>query len=235
MRTIVSLLNEYREYLEHERQLAAQTVKAYLSDLRVLNDFVSEKPIDEIGLDDLRAFIRDMSKHGLKTGTIHRRVGGFTTFWKWLRLQHFQVEVITEGLKLPKLQQKIPAYLTASEVKLFANTPSRGATPFIRKRNEMAFKTLAWFGLRRSELLNLKVSDVHLADKLLVVRNTKSKRDRMLPIPSGLVGEFEQWISKLKPDSYLFPSSNGKVWRQHFFYAAFYKHVADCGLSGRDI
>lgn len=230
MNTIPSLLTDYREYLEHERQVAKATVTAYLSDLRTLEAFV-QKPVEEMGMDDLRAFMRHMSKNGIRTATIHRKIAGFTTFWKWLKLQHVVDEVITERIRLPRLQQKAPTWLTVEELERFINTPAQGSTWWVRLRNGLAWKTLAWFGLRRGELLNLRIGDVRLSDKLIVIRETKGKRDRVLPIPSQLLPDLERLMTKREEGDYLFSSVNGKEWKKDFFMYAFRRHLEACQLA----
>ncbi|MBI5671260.1 MAG: tyrosine-type recombinase/integrase [Chloroflexi bacterium] len=234
MNTIPSLLAAYREYLEHERQLAKATVTAYLSDLRTLDAF-APKPVEDMTVDDLRAFMRHMSKNGLKTATIHRKIGGFSTFWKWLKLQHVVTENITERLTLPKMQQRVPVWLSHDELRRFVMTPAPGSTKWVRWRNGMAWKTLAWFGVRRDELRKLRVGDVHLVDRVLIVRETKGKRDRVLPIPQKFFDELAAWVAERPADQYLFPSTGGDYWRKEFFYPAFYAHLEACGLSGKGI
>lgn len=232
---IETLIPEYLEYLRYERQLAISTLKAYKTDLLRLAEFVQGQPVQDITRDDLRALVRDMSRQGLATGTIRRHIHGFNTFWDWLKITHRVQENQAELVQLPKLQRKVPDWLDVDELERWVNTPAQGQTPEIRWRNMTAWRTLAWLGLRRSELLNLRVDDVRLPDKEIIIRNSKGGKDRVLPIPDRLYSGLLQQMDKRPGAAFVFPSSAGNRWRERFFHQAFKAHVAACGLENRTI
>jgi site-specific recombinase XerD len=98
---ILDLLPRYAIYLEHERKLAKQTRIAYLSDLRVLARFISDD-VTAINVDNLRAYMRDLSEKGAATNTIRRKFRGFATFWQWMRMEGIVEDVPTDRIRLPK-------------------------------------------------------------------------------------------------------------------------------------
>ncbi len=234
MTNMLDLLSSYTDYLVHERQLAHATMVAYVSDLHTLESFL-QKPLESITSDDLRAFMRHMSKDGKQTTTIRRKMHGFTTFWQWLHLQGIVAKVITEDLRLPKRPRKTPNWLSQNELLRFLNAERTDTTEFAQKRDSMAFKTLAWLGLRRSELLNLSVEDVDLNKGIVVIRNGKGRRDREIPIPETLIAEFAAYLADIKPTTYLFPSAAGKFWKPKFFSAAFHDQLKAADLEGKGI
>jgi len=234
MTSIIELLPSYSEYLMYERQLAQATMIAYISDLHTLESFL-QKPIESVVSDDLRAFMRHMSKAGKQTTTIRRKMHGFTTFWQWLRLQGIVTKVLTEDLHLPKRPRKTPNWLSHDELLRFLTAERTDTTAFAQQRDSMAFKTLAWLGLRRGELLNLLVEDIDLNKGIVVIKNGKGRRDRELPIPDALTAEFESYLNEVKPGHYLFPSAAGKFWKPKFFAAAFHDQLRAAGLEGKGI
>lgn len=193
MTKISELIHDYTEYLEFERVVATQTLKAYLSDIHRLTNSVGNIDIENVKLDDLRRHVRDMSKDGLANATIRRRIHSLNTFYGWLVLENVVEEVISRKLHLPKRHRKQPTWLSDNEIRRFANTDSP---------HSIAWKILAWFGLRRSEVLALDWRDVRLQDKVIIIRDTKSKRDRVMPIPSVFRQELTSaWIERGMPES----------------------------------
>jgi site-specific recombinase XerD len=233
MTTITALLPRYEEYMVHERALAASTVRAYLLDLRKLAVF-TDRPVEEIDRDELRRYMRDLSKRGLAPSTIRRMFHGFGTFWKWLKMERVVDQVATESLNLPRLNKTTPYWMSEEELRRFANTPARSHRKKLIFRDSVAWKMLAWLGLRRQELLNLRVKNVHLADQVVVIRNTKSKRDRALGIPDELLPLLAQLCAGRDDDAYVFGMYGGR-WNLGSFNKAFKRHLLTCGLAGGNI
>lgn len=231
---ILNLLPEYIEYLRHERRLSESTLTAYVSDLRQLARFLNRE-VGDISRDDVRSFMRDLSRRGLSTTTIRRRVHGFSTFWNWLMLTNRADENIAKLITLPKQQRKVPDWLDATELERWVNTPAPGSTWKIRHRNMTAWRTLAWLGLRRSELLKLQIEHVRLEDREVIIRNPKGGKDRVMPLPERLVADVVKQIGDRTGSEYLFASQAGKRWGKEYFYQAFHAHVVACGLADREI
>lgn len=228
MSTITHLLPAYRLYLEHEAKRSPMTVAAYLSDLRRLAAFVDDRPIGAIQSDDLRAYMRVLSQAGLSTRTVERKMACFSTFWKWLKLEGRVTVVITESVRVPKPQRRLPVWLTESELLSFASTPDPNP------RNDLAWKVLAWLGLRRGELLRLRCDDVLLEDRILIIRRGKGGRDRALPLPDALWEHFQRYLTG-HTNERVFPSNTGGDWSPQSFTAAFKEHLKRCGLGGRGL
>jgi site-specific recombinase XerD len=228
MTTITELLPRYEEYMVHERALAPATVRAYLLDLVKLAKFTALS-VEEVDRNELRRYIRALSKRGLAPATIRRMFHGYGTFWKWLLLEHVVTENATAGLTLPRLNRTTPNWLSEDELRRFANTPTASRRKKLRFRDAVAWKMLAWLGLRRQELLNLKVANVHLADKVIVIRNTKSKRDRALGIPDELYPLLKRLCLGKDADAYVFGMYGGR-WNLGSFNKAFKRHIQRCGF-----
>ncbi len=112
---MLRVLDDYIDYLRHERQLSESTIAAYVSDLRQLAEFMGHRPVQDVTRDDLRAFMRELSRQGRATGTIRRHMHGFSTFWDWLRLSHLVSENEAALIVLPKLKRKVPDWLTQDQ------------------------------------------------------------------------------------------------------------------------
>jgi len=234
MTTILALLPAYESYLRHERQLADLSIVAYLSDLHALGAFLTGKEVSRIEINDLRAYMRNLSEQGFKVASIRRKFHGFGTFWRWLKMEGHTSDVITEQLRLPRKPQLVVKWLNAHDLKRFVDTPVNRRDPFIQARDSLAWRLLAWLGLRRSELLNLDVQDIRLVDDVIVIRAGKGKKDRVLPLPMPLKDDLIAFIGDRRAGPLLL-SERGTKWAVKSFNRAFQRHLRACNLEGQGI
>lgn len=232
--SIAELMPAYLDYLEHERQLAALSIVAYTIDLRGLAAFLDGKSVSEIEVNDLRSYMRDLGRRGFKVATIRRKFHGFGTFWRWLRMEGYTGEVITEYLRLPKKPHSVVQWLNAHDLRTFVETPVNRADPHEQQRDRLAWLLLAWLGLRRSEVLDLAVEDVRILDEVIIIRAAKGDKDRVLPLPPVLKSDLVSFIGQRK-SGYFFLGRDGTQWKVKAFNRAFARHLRACGLDGQGI
>lgn len=228
------LIPAYRDYLKYERQLRPQTVQAYTSDVRGLDKHLPGVHIGQVTVDDLRRYLRQMSKDGLHTNTIRRRFHGFGTFYEWLILEGHTDQNLAHKVRLPKKREGVPRWLTPAELAAFVTTPAAGRYRVVRERHQAAWHALAWLGLRRSELLKLQVQDVRLAESLVLIRDTKSGHDRLLPLVDQLGHELGLCIAG-RGAGPVFCTRAGRPWKPSDFMVDFRHHLERAGLAGRGI
>ena len=222
---ITSLLPRYEQFLRFELQRADATVSAYLSDLRGLDSAI-DKPVEQIAKNDLRAYMRALGKRGISRSTVRRKVNGMSTFWKWLIDEGYIDANVTSGIVLPKRERKFARWLSETELRRYVETPDDDP------RNALAWKLLAWLGLRRDELRRLRVGDVNLNDHRITIRDAKGQKDRVLPIPDALKDDLADAQADGWRDAgmYLLPGDKGGYWSKNSFYKAFNAHVAAADL-----
>lgn len=230
---ILDLIPAYTDYLTHEKGLKKATIVNYLADLRKYGQ-INPKPVSEITLDDLREYQRYLSKgEGWTAVSVRRCVSGFVTFWRWLKVEGRVSDVLPSMLTLPKKKKVIPRWINEQELKRFATTPDKHPDPRLAQRNNLAWMTLATLALRRGELLNLKVSDVSLADSLIIIRDTKSGDDRAMRMLPELQEAFKEWLKDICSDEYVFHTKPRTKWSKQAFMNAFTAHLRDCELEGK--
>lgn len=229
MSTLSAVQAGYRQYLEHERRMAKQTVAAYLGDVRTLIETIGDVDVSAIQQSDVRAHMRHLSERGYKQRTIERRIYGLATFFGWLKLEGLIQAAPTEGIRIPRRPRPLPTWLTESELRRFAETADPDA------RNDLAWKLLAWLGLRRGELLALTIQDVRLEDAVIVIRNGKGNRDRLLPVPATLAPVLGDMTQSVSPESWLLRGDMGGKWSVGSFNACFKRHLERCELARQGI
>lgn len=229
---VLDLLNQYREYLSDERQLAKDTLRAYTTDLRGLSSWW-KGDLEAITKNDLREYMRHLHKSGQARATVRRKLQGFATFFQWAAMEGHMETCPTDGLVVPSRKKAAARFLSVKELETFVNTAPPIYHMGNQDRDRLAFRLLAWTGIRRGELLNLKVGDVRIDDKLLIIREPKSGQDRELPIPEKLVPDLQAIIAG-RQDGWLLLSMTGNAWGYGSFSAAFRRHARQCGF-GADV
>lgn len=231
---IPDTLNGYREYLEKERMLADQTVKAYIKDLRAFHRWIN-RDVETVTLDDLRAYKRYLSETKAARATIRRKLGGFSTYFKWLTMERVIANAPTDGLVKPPRKRSVPRFLNEEQLNTFVNTQPPIYNFCNQNRDRLAFRLLAWTGVRRGELLNLKVEDVNLTEKVIIVRAGKGGDDRAIPIRDELVVDLQKVIGDRETGYLLTSSYKQQKWGMQSFNMVFRLHIKNCGLVGAGV
>lgn len=217
-----------------EKQLKPETIRAYLHDLRGLHSFVQAAQAVSIQRDDLRRYMRAMAADGAARATIRRKMQGYATYFKWLKYESIRPDVATDGLVIPKRHQREAAYLSVEQLQKFADSPIPDYKFCIPARDRAAWRLLAFLGLRRSEIINLKIEDVHLNDRQLILRDTKDGHDAALHIPDAIIPDLVAAIGE-RVEGYVCPGYHGGIWRGSSLSISFKNYLVSCGLDGLGI
>ncbi len=178
-----SALKEFQNYLRLEKGLAENSIKAYQRDLNKVVDHFEDKgqgPL-QISLNDLELCLRALSKQGLSARSQARCISSLRSFYRYLILEDYREENPAELLEGPKLQQKLPEYLEESEV--MAMLDSIDLSKPEGMRNIALLETMYATGLRVSELVGLRISDLFFKEELIRVVG-KGNKERLVPINS---------------------------------------------------
>lgn len=214
-KTIDQVIDQYRDYLISERNMAPATVRAYTNDLRILAERHTG-PISAISRNDLRAFVRALAGR-YKPTTIRRIMHGLGTFFTWCILEGHHTEIVSHHVPLPRKNKAAPKWMSAAQVEAFISAAQSGVVP---DRQGLALRLLAYLGMRPGELLGLTWENVNLSDRVIVLRNTKARRDRVLPLPPMLIDELTAQAEADGGQGRIF-SEGSERWVRQKFYLAF--------------
>lgn len=178
-----SYKTRFKQYLQLERSLSKNSIEAYADDINKLEQFtqleLNNKTPLQIELTHLQAFVKWISELGFSATSQARIISGIKTFYKFLLLENEIRQSPAELLEAPKTTRKLPVYLSIEEIdKLIAQIDR--STPE-GERNITMLETMYSCGLRVSELVNLKISDLHLNDDYIKVVG-KGNKERLIPI-----------------------------------------------------
>lgn len=178
----------FKAYLQLEKSLSENSVEAYLHDIEKLTTYFEQadiaKPPKEIVLKDLEGFLRWITELGMLPGSQARIISGLKSFFRYCLLEQIIVADPTALLEAPKLKRTLPDILSFEEIEniigqIDLSTAEGG-------RNKAMLETLYSCGLRVTELVNLRISSLHL-DLGFVSVIGKGDKERLVPIGSDAV------------------------------------------------
>lgn len=178
----------FKAYLQLERSLAGNSIEAYMGDIEKLTDFLLEKGIKkspaEIELKDLQQFIQWIAEMGMTPSSQSRIISGIRTFYKYCQVEDVSKNDPTTLLETPKLKRTLPDVLSFEEIEnIIAQVDLSQAEG---TRNKAILETMYSCGLRVSELVNLKLSELYLDVGFIRVVG-KGNKERLVPIGSSAV------------------------------------------------
>ena len=188
------LFAAYRTYLQLEKSLSPRSVDAYSDDLNKLISYlqVVEKKTEDITLDDLQEMIAGLHEIGISPRSQARIVSGIKSFYRFLSLENHISKDPTELLESPKIGLKLPEFLTITEINKILDSIDRSLPE--GQRNRAILETLYSCGLRVSELIGLRFSDLYLDEGFIKVEG-KGRKQRLVPISSVAIKEINLYLS----------------------------------------
>lgn len=183
----------YKTYLRLEKALSANTIDAYLTDLDKLIRFAEseKKDIRTITYDDLQQFVAQLHDIGIQARSQARIISGIKSFYKFLLLDGYIESDPTELLEIPKIGMKLPDILSVEEIDRILDTIDL-STPE-GQRNRAMLEVLYSCGLRVSELVGLRISDVYPEEGFIRVEGKGSKQ-RLVPISQTALREIKNYL-----------------------------------------
>lgn len=231
-------ITDFIYYLEDEKRLSRNTIIAYKTDLLEYQDFlVKYQHIDnvcDIDKDMILKYLASLKRAELAKRTINRKIIAIKNFHKFLYNEKICKNDVSYYIDLPKLDSKLPTVLSEEEINKMIN--SIDTSDIIGKRNRAMLELLYSSGLRISELLDLKIGDLHMNEKYLNVIG-KGDKERIIPIGEMAIVALRDYIenarSKIskKPGQWLFYNYQGNKMSRQGFFKYLKKLAIDNGIT----
>ena len=215
MGTQKDVVRAYVRYLKLQRNMSGNTLDAYQRDLRKLLDYLDheQKDIADVTLMDLEHFSAGLHDIGIHPRSQCRILSGVRSFFKFLQLDGYRDDDPTELLESPQIGDHLPEVLTTEEVDRLEE--SIDLSKWEGHRNRAIIEVLFSCGLRVSELVNLKLSDLYIEEEYVRVFG-KGSKERLVPISHKAIRELDNWfkvrnLMKIKPgeEDYVFLNRRG--------------------------
>lgn len=211
-------IKEYLHYLTIERGLSFNTRASYERDLKQYLLFLEEKGVknwQDVDRYTVVDFLALLSQEGKASTTITRMISSLRRFHQFLRQERYTDHDPMQHIESPKKAQKLPQTLSLAEVERLIATPDTSTTLGIRDRAilEVMYAT----GLRVSELIGLKLGDIHLEMGLLQTIG-KGDKERIVPLGDYAIHWLERYLNEARPsltkknqnETHLFVNNHGK-------------------------
>jgi integrase/recombinase XerD len=178
----------FKAYLQLERSLAGNSIEAYLADIEKLTTFLLLKNIkknpSELDLGDLQQFVKWIAELGMTQSSQARIISGLRTFYKYCLLEDITKTDPTALLEAPKLKRTLPDVLSFGEIENIIASIDLSSPE--GTRNKAIVETMYSCGLRVSEVVNLKLSQLYLDVGFIRVIG-KGDKERLVPIGSSAI------------------------------------------------
>jgi site-specific recombinase XerD len=221
-------IRDFVLYLEAEKGYSPKTTEAYCYDLRQFFDFMAgegvECAVENVTASLVRGWVVSMHRKNLSKATIARRLHGLRSFWTCLlQFGHANCDPVRE-VSVPKYERSLPKYLPAEDLQKLLDASERSPSVLCGFRNYAMMWLLIFTGMRRTELIELKLNDVSLREGTVRIRG-KGQKERVVPLVERAVDAVSDWL-ELRPGhkghDYLFTTSRGnrihpsrmqRIWR----------------------
>ena len=188
-----SRLNNFKNYLLSKRY-SPSTIKTYTETTGIFLRYFSEKTMEEINHLDFIEFNNNyILKKNLSNSYQNQVVNALKLFFQIIENKKIVVELIHR----PRREKKLPNVLSKEEVKAILETP-------INIKHKTMLSLIYACGLRRGELLNLTLKDIQSDRNLLIIKQAKGKKDRIVPISTKLIELLRTYYKEWKPITWLF-------------------------------
>ena len=218
-------LNEFKYYVHGDLRLSENTWNGYKRDVNQYLEYLTKRGINDpadITIDDLRAYLKNLKNKNIAPSSQLRKLSAIKLFHKFLLTERYVKENVAAGIDSPKQVKKMPTVLSIEEVDMLLDSLNVD-TP-IEARNKAMIELAYASGLRVSELVSLKLGDIHL-DMQYVQVYGKGNKERIVPVGEKAIDSINYYLKNARPqllkshsDMLFLNAKDGKpITRQGFF------------------
>ncbi len=209
----------YENYLKLEKSLSQNSIAAYVNDINKLIEFLNKNynkitPV-KVKLEHLKGFVAWLNERDVSPRTQARTISGIKSFYKYLLIEGIITADPTALLESPKIGRKLPDILSMEEIDSLIDGVDLSKAE--GQRNKAMLETLYSCGLRVSELVNLKITNLFFEQGFIKVEG-KAGKERLVPVSGRAIDEINKYLNgyrktlKISKDSenILFLNRRGK-------------------------
>ena len=188
------IIDKYTTYIRLEKGLSGNTLDAYINDLNKLLKFIDNEPdisLLSLTYENLQQFVAQLNDIGISARSQARIISGVKSFYRFLLMESYLESDPTELLESPKTGQKLPEVLTINEVNNLINSIDLSKAE--GQRNRTMLEVLYSCGIRVTELISLKYSNIYFDEQFIIVKG-KGDKQRLVPISEKAIMEIRNYL-----------------------------------------
>lgn len=214
-------IKEFETYLLIDKKYSNNTIASYINDVTKFYHYIKIENLNKVSKDDVKKYIAYLKKNNISTKSIAHNISCLKSFYKFLIINKIVDSNIMDSIDTPKITKSLPKVLSIEEVLLLLDIKTENDFDY---RNKAMLELIYATGLRVSELINLKLSDVDLHMAIVRVMG-KGSKERIIPIGDYAINSLREYINnhrnnmmKRTINDYIFINNHGnKMTRQGFF------------------
>lgn len=222
-------ITEFELYLKTEKKYSSNTITTYITNICQFFDY-NKKDVFKVTDKDVRIFLEYLDKQGISSKSIANKISSLKTFYKYLKAENSPLNKI----ELPKIQKSLPKSLNEEDINKLLDIELNDKFDY---RNKAMIELLYATGLRISELINLKITNINF-DQDYVKTMGKGSKERIIPI-----GDYAKYYLKIyidlyrndflknKESEYIFISNHGKKMTRQTFFLLLKKIAKEKGIK----
>ena len=223
------LQNKFIKYLSSEKRFSEHTIKSYSTDLKqftsfLLSEFQIIDEINEISFQIIRTWIASLLEKGINPRSVNRKISTLKTYFKFLIREGVLIENPITKVVAPKSKKRLPVFIEEDQIASLLNEV-QFEKGFVGQRNKLIIELFYVTGIRLSELINIKISDVDLNKQSIKVLGKRNK-ERIIPLSSNVVNDLNVFIENNQQNKYLFTNLEGNKLYNKLVYRLVNKYIA---------
>lgn len=181
-------IERFTRYLQFEKRFSRHTLTAYQQDLSQFSGFLIslQLSIPAVTHQHVRSWIVELMDQGYEAKTINRKISSLRSFYKFLQREELMDNNPMTHVRAPKIPKRLPVVITEQKMDMLLDSDLIFADDFEGLRNRLVIELLYGTGMRLSELVNLKDSDINTYDQSVKVLGKRNK-ERIIPVNQSLI------------------------------------------------
>ena len=224
------LQNKFITYLSSEKRFSEHTIKSYTTDLKQFTAFLSSEfqitdEIHEISFQIIRTWIASLLEKGVNPRSVNRKISTLKTYFKFLIREGELIENPMMKVVAPKSKKRLPVFIEEDQIASLLNE-FQFEEGFVGQRNKLIIELFYVTGIRLSELINIKISDVDFNNQSIKVLGKRNK-ERIIPLSSNVVNDLNIFIENNQQNKYLFTNLEGNKLYNKLVYRLVNKYIGE--------
>ena len=220
-------IDVFLNFIKTERRLSQHTIKSYSSDLKQFSKFLSEEcninsDINQVTFQTIRSWVVCLLENNINPRSVNRKISVLKSYYKFLLQEGIlsynpMIKIIS-----PKTSKRLPSFVDKDDIQNLLDKV-QFENNYTGSRDKLIIEFFYVTGIRLSELINIKISDIDFNNNYIKVLGKRNK-ERLIPLSDNMINKLENHINKNKITKYLFTNKGNKMYSK-LVYRLVKKHL----------